>query len=58
MKKHTGKLNLSKRTIVNLDSRELTGKLGGGKTQGKGKTCSGNNTCFCTLGCPGTRACY
>ena len=45
MKKHAGKLNLSKRTISNLDSNAMNAKEGGGKTNG--------NTChaLCTYTC-------
>ena len=58
MKKQSKGLDLSKRTISNLNSRELSGKQGGGKTQGNGKTCQGCQTNYCTYGCPGTRTCF
>jgi hypothetical protein len=49
MKKKIKKLNLSKRTISNLNNSEMNEKLGGVKPQTKGHTCIGNHTCFfCT----------
>jgi len=44
MKKQIKKLNLAKRTISNLESTELSKRVGGGNTQG--------NTCVVTEKCP------
>ena len=34
------KLNLSKRTITNLNSNEMSKQIGGAKTNGNGGTCN------------------
>ena len=59
MKNQIKKIRLNKLTISNLDARELSGRQGGVRTQGNGKTCPGHQTYYCTLGCnPGTRTCF
>ena len=54
---HTGKLNLSKRTISNLNStinlgaKEMNEKVGGHRTQGHKNTCQCTVTCFPNATC-------
>lgn len=59
MKKQIKKLNLSKRTIANLNASEMSNKIGGG---GTGHTCHcyGGNSKNCTQNqntCPGHATC-
>lgn len=58
MKKQTKKLSLSKRTISNLKSSEMSHLIGGKHTQGG---CGGGNSKNCTVNqntCPGHDTCY
>ncbi|HEU5166811.1 MAG TPA: class I lanthipeptide [Chitinophagaceae bacterium] len=48
MKKQIKKLSLNKKTISNLNTTEMSGKIGGGDTK---QGCSGYCTAYCTYSC-------
>ncbi len=57
MKKQIKKLNLSKRTISNLNSNQMNAKVGGASDYGCSYNCHGH-TAHCTANCSNGNTCY